>query len=398
MFGWEFPPHNSGGLGVACQGLARALAEKNIELTFVLPKKIDIDEPSVKFAFANVPNLSMVEIDSLLKAYLTSGTYKLLRESEDGIDDMYGSTLLEEVKRYSALARGIARNYRHDIIHAHDWLAYGAGIQAKKVSGKPFFAHIHATEVDRTAGNPNMAIYKREREGLEAADRILAVSKFTKDTLHKHYGIKEDKVDVVYNGIEPKKYEHAGIDPSGINNLKKLGYKVVLFVGRITIMKGVDYLMEAARQVLKHNPKTVFVIAGAGDMEAQIMNMAAELKISDKVVFAGFLRGDDLSSAYRSADVFVMPSVSEPFGLVALEALVHDAPVIVSKQSGVSELLSNVMKVDFWDTEELADKILSVTTHPSLKHELSSNGTREAHMCNWGNVADRCIHSYQKLL
>jgi glycosyltransferase involved in cell wall biosynthesis len=256
---------------------------------------------------------------------------------------------------------------------------------------------MHATEIDRTAGKPNQYIYEKEREGVQAADKILAVSGYTKNTLLEHYGVNESKVNVVYNGIDSSKYNTEGDISAGLKKMKSLGYKIVLFVGRITIMKGPDYFLHAAKQVLEHNPKTIFLIAGSGDMEAQIMGQAASMGISDKFVFAGFVRGDDLSEAYRAADLFVMPSVSEPFGLVALEALIHKTPVIISRQSGVSEVLKNAMKVDFWDTTEMADKILSVLDHNSVKKELTDNGFKEAHMCNWDKAADKCIEVYDQL-
>lgn len=398
MFGWEFPPHNSGGLGVACQGLANSLASKDIDLTFVLPKKVNVSGTNIKFKFANVPNLNLIEIDSILASYMSTDKYTEVKALLENKDANYGNTLFEEVKRYGLLARSIAKNVPHDIIHAHDWLAYGAGLSSKNVSNKPFVAHMHATEIDRTAGKPNPYIYEKEKEGVQSADKVLAVSGYTKDTLLNHYGVSEEKVGVVHNGIDSNRYVTEGDISIGLKKLKELGYKVVLFVGRITIMKGPDYLLTAAKRVLQHNPKTIFMIAGSGDMEEQIMGQAAAMGMSDKFVFAGFVRGADLSEAYRAADIFIMPSVSEPFGLVALEALIHKTPVIISKQSGVSEVLKNAMKVDFWDTEEMADKILSVLNHSSVKKELTDNGHKEAHLCNWDRAADKVIDVYNQLI
>ncbi|OGM32476.1 hypothetical protein A2803_03330 [Candidatus Woesebacteria bacterium RIFCSPHIGHO2_01_FULL_44_21] len=394
MFGWEYPPYNSGGLGVACQGLAKALVAQNIELVFVLPKRLgDFAEP-FRFRFANIGNLSITEINSLLVPYITSEKYKLLA---NGVEPggQYCSTLFEEVKRYALLAKRIAESESFDVVHAHDWLSFGAGIAASAAKHTPFVAHVHATEVDRTAGKPNRYIFEREREGVLAADKVVSVSGFTKQVLVNEYGIDPGKIEVVHNGISVNKYS-GGV--SGIEELKKLGYKIVLFVGRITIMKGADYLLYAAKKVLTYDPKVIFVIAGAGDMEGQIMRQAAELGISNKVLFPGFLRGSELSAAYASADLFVMPSVAEPFGMVPLESLLHGTPVLISKTSGVSEVLKNALKTDFWDVEDMADKILSVIKYKSLHDELAVNGARDASVCNWEAAANKCIGIYNSLL
>lgn len=397
MFGWEFPPYNSGGLGVACQGLARALAARNVELTFVLPKRIGVRDTAFKFRFADVPNMTVEEIDSLLVPYITSEKYQLLA---DGMlpGGQYGSTLFEEVRRYGILARGVARSEQFDIVHAHDWLSFAAGISAKHVSGKPLVAHVHATEIDRTAGNPNRYIYEQEKKGVLTADHVMSVSEFTKRVLADHYGVDSGKVSVVHNGIDMGSYSDYSYKTSGIEKLKKLGYKVVLFVGRLTIMKGADYLIQAAKRVLEYDRKVIFVIVGSGDMEGQVMRQAADLGISNKVLFPGFLRGKELSDAYASADLLVMPSVAEPFGLTPLESLMHGTPVLISKQSGVSEVLPNALKSDFWDTEDMADKILSVIKHKSLRTELSINGASDAADCNWAKAAEKCESVYNLLL
>ena len=396
MFGWEFPPYNSGGLGVACQGLARALAHENVELVFVLPKKIGVKDNSFRFRFADIANMSITEVDSLLVPYITSGKYQLL---VNGVapGGNYGATLFEEVRRYAVMARTIARNENFDVIHAHDWLSFGAGIAAHEVSGKPFIAHVHATEVDRTAGNVNRYIYEKEKEGVLVADRVITVSDFTRHVLVDNYGISPSKIEVVHNGIDTSNYLTDG-EPSGILKLKKLGYKVVLFVGRITIMKGADYLIQAAKRVLDYDPKVIFVIVGSGDMEGQIMREAANLGISNKVLFPGFLRGKELSDAYRSADLFVMPSVAEPFGLTSLESLIHGTPVLISKQSGAAEVLKNVLKTDFWDVEDMADKILSVLHYKSLRAELAVNGAKDALSCSWDRAAQKCIQIYLQVV
>lgn len=396
MFGWEFPPYNSGGLGVACQGLARALVFHGVDLTFVLPRKIKVTD-SLKFRFADIPNLTIEEVDSLLVPYVTSESYQLLVSGVDN-NGQYGSTLFEEVRRYSALAKGIAISEKPDVVHAHDWLSFGAGITAKKATGRPMVAHVHATEVDRTAGNPNRYIFDQEREGVDFADRVITVSDFTKRVLVNNYGTAERKIHVVHNGIDTANYATDSHLPEGISKLKKKGYKIVLFVGRITIMKGVDYLIQAAKRVLEYDKKVIFLIVGTGDMENQVMRQAAEMGISNKVLFPGFLRGQELSDVYSAADLFVMPSVAEPFGLTSLESLIHGTPVLMSKTSGASEVLKNALKTDFWDTEDMADKILSVISHKSLQSELSANGRRDAYACSWNSAAEKCVGIYNSLL
>lgn len=397
MFGWEFPPYNSGGLGVACQGLARALAARNVELTFVLPRKIGVSDEAFRFRFADVPNMTIEEIDSLLVPYITSEKYKML---VNGMEENgpYGSTLFEEVRRYGVLAKGIAKSERPDIIHAHDWFSFRAGMESRKATGKPFIAHVHSTEVDRTTGNPYKYIYDEEKRGIDGADRVITVSDFTKHVLIDKYGADAIKINIVHNGIDAGNYRVGRELPSGLTTLKKKGYKIVLFVGRITIMKGVDYLVKAAKRVLEYDPKVMFVIVGSGDMEGQVMQQAAGLGISNKVLFPGFIRGQELSDIYKSADLFVMPSVGEPFGLVSLESLLNGTPVLISKQSGVSEVLPNALKTDFWDVDDMADKILSVLKYKSLRNELSINGARDAASCNWENAAEKCENIYTKLI
>jgi glycosyltransferase involved in cell wall biosynthesis len=396
MFGWEFPPYNSGGLGVACQGLARALVAQNIQLVFVLPKKLEGFSESFRFRFADVSGMDIAEVNSLLVPYITSEKYKTLVDASP--NGQYGAGLFEEVRRYGVLARHLAQSESFDVIHAHDWLSFGAGIAAKDVSGKPLVLHMHATEIDRTAGKPNQLIYGMEKAGVIAADKVLAVSDLTKKVLVEEYDVAPEKVSVVHNGISAPSGEADLRALSGIMKLKKLGYKIVIFVGRITIMKGPDYFVALAKKVLDYDPKVLFVMAGAGDMEGEVMGKAAALGISNKVLFPGFLRGGELSAIYRSADLFVMPSVAEPFGLTALESLLCGTPVLISKTSGVSEVLKNALKTDFWDVDDMADKTLSVLEHKSLRHELAENGKREASLCNWNSAAEKCVNIYNQLV
>lgn len=396
MFGWEFPPHNSGGLGTACYGLTRALSSSHISVTFVLPKKLDgFDHSFLRMVFANIRNIKLRGVRSLIHPYITSDLYdEYLRTAPDS--DLYGLNLFDEVRRYGLQARIIAREEPHDVIHAHDWLSFRAGMEAKKVSGKPLIVHVHATEFDRTAGHPNQYIYDEERRGLHAADCIIAVSKHTKNVIVEHYGISPEKIMVVHNGIEVG--EHRRALPEALGNIKTQGKKIVLFVGRITIQKGPDWFLRVARRTLEFEPNALFIISGSGDMERQIVRMAADMGLSDKIVFAGFVRGDDLDRLYRAADLFVMPSVSEPFGITALEALANGTPILVSKQSGVSEVLTHALKSDFWDVDDMADKIIGVLHSRGLHDTLGEMGARDVEHVTWESAAGKCTAIYKDLI
>ncbi len=396
MFGWELPPKNSGGLGVACFGLSKSLAERGVEVTFVLPRKNEKNPFFNVISAKKVCNYKEIEVNSLLSPYLSSGSYKrILSDTKDG--DIYGRTLLDEVSRYAEHAKAIALSEKFDVIHAHDWLSFGAGVVAKKVSGKPLIAHIHATEFDRGGvGRVNQEAYNREKEGMENADKVIAVSNFTKQIIIKHYGIPSEKIEVVHNGMddtESKSFEKEEI----LKTFKDAGYKTVAFIGRITVQKGPDYFLKMARKVLDYNKKVVFIVAGSGDMERQIMHQAGELGISDKVFFTGFLRGKKLYNLFREADLFVMPSISEPFGLTPLESLINGTPVLISKQSGVSEVLKNALKVDFWDIDEMANKVLTALSSEPMRTCLTRNGEAEAKKIKWDSAADKCISIYNSL-
>ncbi|MCX6739153.1 MAG: glycosyltransferase family 4 protein [Candidatus Parcubacteria bacterium] len=392
MFGWEFPPHNSGGLGTACFGLSRALSHDS-EVVFVLPKKVPVNSGFAKMVFANIGSIKIQHIDSLLYPYITGESYN--EEYQTHHDSAYGASLIEEVKRYARKAGAIALSENCDVIHAHDWLAYLAGIEAKKATGKPLVVHVHATEFDRTGGQGvNEEVYAIERAGLEASDAVVAVSQWTKDILVSKYNVAPEKVTVVHNGID---IEDAKKLPSQLKELKSAGNKIVLFVGRITMQKGPDYFIRAAKRVLEYRPKTMFVVSGSGDMEYQMIRQAANEGISDRVFFAGFLRGDDLNSVYQSADLYIMPSISEPFGITPLEALANGTPVLISNQSGVSEVLNHALKTDFWDIDDMADKIISTLDHPSLSENLRANGYQEVKKNSWSVAAGKCTALYGKL-
>lgn len=399
MFGWEFPPYNSGGLGTACFGLAKALSIHDVEIIFILPKPVDVKSDKFKIRFAQDKNfkINLKSVDFLLKPYISSKGYKKKRLAlKKGI---YGQSLFDEVSRYGINAREVAKKYDFNIIHAHDWMSFKAGIEAKKNSGKPLAVHIHSTEIDRTGGNNvNQEIFEIEKEGMEKADVVIAVSKLTKDILTSSYGIAPEKIHVVHNGIDIYEYPPIDADETKVHKLKEAGNKIVLFVGRITLQKGPDYFLKAAKKVLEFYPNVYFVIAGSGDMEHQIINEAARLGISDRVLFAGFLRGEELNRIYRDADLFVMSSVSEPFGITALESVVNGTPVLVSKQSGVKETLAHVLTADFWDTDEMANKILAVLNYDSLQMTLKKNSYDQVKNINWAAAARKCIDIYHSVL
>lgn len=393
MFGWEFPPFNSGGLGVACYGLTKSLSAQGAEITFVVPKAVDADYKFLKLIAANLGKVKLKGIKSIIHGYVTSDEYsqKLLKLKGNDMHHMiYGENLMEEVERYSRKAAEIAAEEQHDVIHAHDWLAFKAGMAAKRTSGKPLVVHVHSTEFDRTGGNGvNQHVYEIERAGMHAADAVVAVSNYTKEKIVKHYGVSHEKVHVVHNAIDTESI------PSSHN--KKAG-NVVLYLGRITLQKGPDYFIDAAKKVLEKEPDTTFVIAGSGDMERAVMEKAAALGITDKVLFTGFLREEELEKAYATASLYVMPSVSEPFGLTSLEAAGSRTPVLLSKQSGVSEVFANCLKVDFWDTDQMANKMIAVLRHKELQESLTENAYHEVSGMSWDAPARKCMDIYSRLL
>ncbi len=383
MFGWEFPPFNSGGLGVACLGLTRALSSLGMEVIFVMPKKLDIAAPWTRLIFAEGDEIALRPFDSRLTPYITSKSY--VRAQGESI---YGPDLFNEVARYADFGAKIAHEEQFDIIYAHDWLSFGAGLAAKEASGKPLVVHVHATEFDRSGGESvNQEVYDIERAGMEQADGIVAVSEFTKRIIVEHYGIPARKVQVVYNGIDETTAPTHERQLSRLRALKRSGTKLVLFLGRITLQKGPDYFLRAAARVLEHEPDMLFIMCGSGDMEGQMMELAGTLGIADKVFFTGFLHGKERDEIYAAADLFVMPSVSEPFGIAALEAMRIGAPILISKQSGVAEVVRNALKVDFWDVERMADMILSVIRSPALRYSLAEHGKREALELTWDDAA-----------
>ncbi|TFG48635.1 MAG: glycosyltransferase family 1 protein [Candidatus Brocadiia bacterium] len=433
MLGWEFPPFISGGLGTACYGLTKAMDQLGIEVTFVLPKIIGsscsthanlIDSsctthvnlltpeshtPVKAFRSKEFKNVKFRAIDSPLQPYTTPGTHKQQIEDklfekqalESKFADLnfaggtdYHGDMNTEVHRYAAVAVELAENRDFDIIHAHDWMTYPAGIAVAAMSGKPLVIHVHSTEFDRSGEHVNQRIYDIERQGMERADKIIAVSYLTRNIIISRYGISGDKVEVVHNGVERNNNGRWELEDTGI----KKNEKIVLFLGRITMQKGPEYFLMAAKKVLEIMDNVKFVMAGSGDLMHKAIEMSAQLGIGSKVLFTGFLRGEDVTNIYKMADLFVMPSVSEPFGIVPLEALDNDVPVIISKQSGVSEVLTHVLKVDFWDVKEMANKIVAVLKYPPLEMTLRNYGNFEVRKLRWKDSAEKCIRIYNETL
>ncbi len=426
MLGWEFPPFISGGLGTACYGLTKAMDQLGIKVTFVLPKMVDdkyathvnlLSPDSYLTTLTSakskhLKNVTFRTISSPLQPYSSPDVYqqqikKKLHERRKGIGANlhiagqfsagidYSGDMYTEVHRYAEVAVELAKNDRlgFDIVHAHDWMTYPAAIAVAQISGRPLIVHVHSTEFDRSGENVNQMIYDIERNGMHAADKIIAVSFLTRNIIISRYGISSEKVEVVHNGVE-----HSGNgDPVLAQSDIDSGEKIVLFLGRITMQKGPEYFLQAAKKVLEVIDNVKFVMAGSGDLMHRAIEMVAELGIGHKVFFTGFLQGDDLKKIYKMADLYVMTSVSEPFGIVPLEALDNDIPVIISKQSGVSEVLAHVLKVDFWDIDEIANKIIAVLKYPALKVTMQDYGNFEVRKLRWKDSAQRCAKIYEEL-
>jgi glycosyltransferase involved in cell wall biosynthesis len=419
MFGWEFPPHISGGLGTACYGMTKGLLKQGAEVLFVVPKAYgDEDQRAVRIVNASdvsvdvhdteflqfAKNLTYMEVGSNLVPYLDPEEFqKLTNETKlesklrkksvfakkFEFSGKYGHNLMEEVSRYALVAGTIAGEYDFDLIHAHDWLTYYAGIAAKQMSGKPLVVHIHATEFDRTGENVNSIIYEIERAGMMAADRVIAVSNLTRNVVIEKYGIDPNKVFTVHNAIDP-------VDKPDVLNVKKaVKEKIVTFLGRITFQKGPEYFVETAHKILQRDRNVRFIMAGSGDMLNKMIRRVAQLKIADRFHFTGFLRGEAVDQMFALSDVFVMPSVQEPFGLVPLEAMRTNVPVIVSKQSGVAEILKHAVKVDFWDVDGTADAIWGLLHYKSLSQMFIKYGKDEVDSLKWDNAAVKIMEVYR---
>lgn len=420
MFGWEFPPHISGGLGTACYGLTKGMSKiDDLEIIFVVPKTYgDEDQDSMELVGAgNIPlqitkiphfsktikNLEYIEVGSKIVPYVSPEEYYNLKSKSSEEKDMYietdeqgrlkftgkyGANLFQEIYNYSLVAAQIASMYDFDIIHAHDWLTYPAGIAAKNVSNKPLVVHVHATDFDRSGGSVNPAVFKIEKEGLKEANKVITVSNLTQKIVINNYEVDPKKVTTVYNAVEPLAHK---MSPKQT----QMKEKVVTFLGRITMQKGPEYFVEAAYKVIKRMPNVRFVMAGSGDMMEKMILRAAKLGITDKFHFTGFLKGHEVYKMFNNSDLYIMPSVSEPFGISPLEAMQSGVPVIISKQSGVSEILKHAIKIDFWDVDKLANAIYGFLNYPSLSKMMQSKGLEEANNLKWEESAKNVYNVYK---
>ncbi|MEO8139303.1 MAG: glycosyltransferase family 4 protein [Gemmatimonadota bacterium] len=389
MFGWEFPPFQAGGLATATVGLVKGLLRNRTDVTLVVPFPAeDSPLPQLKLVSADGPSqdqLVVHRIASPMTAYGGATEYQevfsTIRGKARGSSAVYGADLFQEVERYAGLGGEIASREAHDVIDTHDWITFAAGIAARKVSGKPLVAHIHATEFDRAGAGANPEICHREWEGMTAADRIVANSHALKRICVERYQLPASKIDVVHWGIDGDGFEsnQRRETPFAVQTSVRRARKVpiVLFLGRVTWQKGPDYFIEMAGRVAGYLPEAKFIVAGQGDMLPHLVRRSAELGIADRVHFTGGVQGRDVHRLYRMADVCVMPSVSEPFGLVALESLRNGTPCIIPRTAGVAEAITNAFKVDFWDVDAMTDQIVALLRYPELRAELSHNGEAE---------------------
>jgi glycosyltransferase involved in cell wall biosynthesis len=407
MFGWEFPPHISGGLGTASYGLTKGLAKSGVEILFVMPKASGDEDNSIGqiinasdivsktdvFLENYWTNVNFLSVSSSLIPYLGFEDYEQMRTeslfNQTSVSHLgekytfsgkYGANLMEEVARYAMVAATIAREQEFDIIHAHDWLTYLAGIVAKKISGKPLVIHVHATEFDRSGESVNQAVYDLEKLGMDEADAIMAVSNLTRNIVITKYNIPESKVFTVHNAVDFSASTRTNVN-------RTIDEKIVTFLGRITFQKGPEYFIEAASKVSKRLPNVRFVMAGSGDMMHRMVKRVAKLNLGSKFHFTGFLKGEDVNKMYSYSDVYVMPSVSEPFGISPLEAMRSGVPVIISNQSGVSEVLKHALKINFWDVDALADSIYALLTYNGLIKMITRCGLEEVNSFSWDDTA-----------
>lgn len=395
MLGWELPPHNSGGLGVACFQLCKALSKKGADIEFVVP--YTADHSDVTFMRVNAAHPQ--DVQAVLKAGIAYDSFQYVKTTgEIQHVDLFG-----QVAIYEKAVERIVEEASFDVIHAHDWLTCRAAIRAKTMSGKPLILHLHSLESDR-AGKPfggNPLVREIENMALLLADRVVAVSQRTKDTIVREYDIPADKIEVVHNHYDPSGL----IAPVGTENtyayleaMKKQGYRVVANIGRLTIQKGLPNLLQAFQKVVHFAPKTLLLIVGSGDQRNELIALAAELGVGQNVLFADFQRGKGYRDAYTVADLFVMPSVSEPFGLTALESIGYGTPVLLSRQTGASEMIKNALKVDFWDVDEMANKIVALVQNDALRDELHASSLREYLRYSWDHSADKLLGIYDKHL
>lgn len=425
MFGWEFPPHIAGGLGTACYGMTKGLAENDVEVLFVMPSASgDEDQSAVRILNASDVPLSenmvldvneyfekvqFYRIGTNMIPYADPEDFAAIVENEKKMLDKdyriqygkkykfsgkYGANLMEEVARYAMAGATLALEHKDefDVIHAHDWLTYMAGVAAKQVTGKPLVVHMHATSFDRgSEKNIDTRVYGLEKRGMEAADKVIAVSELTRNICINKYGISPDKVVAVHNAVDFSGKE-------AIHEERGVKDKIVTFLGRITYQKGPEYFIEAAAKVLKRCPDVRFVMAGSGDLMNKCVQHVARLGIADRFHFTGFLRGAAVTKMFALSDVYVMPSISEPFGISPLEAMQTNVPSIVSKQSGCAEILDYCLKVDFWDVDAMADAIYGLLQYPAVHHLAQEKGYEEVNNLKWTAAAAKIKAVYESVL
>lgn len=425
MFGWEFPPHIAGGLGTACYGIVKGLAHNGVETMFVMPSASGDEDKSAADIInaSDVPveitdtmnvddfldKVQFVHIGTNMVPYLDPEEFHTLVEEDRKrqvrdftvnyghtykFSGKYGSNLMEEVARYAMVGGTIAMTHKDefDVIHAHDWLTYNAGIAAKRLSGKPLVVHVHATSFDRSSDNNiDTRVYEIEKRGMEAADKVITVSDLTRNIVITKYGIDPAKVVTVHNAVDFSGRSEVKVE-KGVKD------KVVTFLGRITFQKGPEYFIEAAAKVLKRCNNVRFVMAGSGDMMNRSIRQVARLGISDRFHFTGFLRGNEVQKMFALSDVYVMPSVSEPFGISPLEAMRSGVPSVISRQSGAAEVLKYAFKVDFWDVDAMADEIYALLQYPALSQFASKFGYDEVNTLKWNNAAAKIKSVYESVV
>ena len=435
MLGWEYPPHIAGGLGIACEGLTKGLSRPGSDITFVVPylygeevaPHMTIVDSTTRIGSTSAPRhrvrlgestlMNLVKIPALLKPYWSEEEYlenyfelaqsKVQHATAESIvgveaetkvltatrEPHYGSDIFEEVSNFTYNVVRNIRNISCDVIHAHDWMTYPAGIALARELDKPLVVHVHSLEYDRSGHHVNSRIHEIENMGLRNADAVITVSHYTKEVVRKEHGIDEHKIFPVHNGIYPSQVvDHYRKQHNG----KRA--KVVLFLGRITFQKGPDYFVHAAAKVIPHIPESRFVMAGSGDMLARMVSLVEELGISDHFEFPGFLRGKEVEEVFSIADLYVMPSVSEPFGLSVLEAINFDVPTLISKQSGVSEVVQNSLKFDFWDVDRLADLIINGLIHEEMREDMITMARKELGRLRWDASAANTMNVYEVVI
>ncbi|HVI60587.1 MAG TPA: glycosyltransferase family 4 protein [Candidatus Saccharimonadales bacterium] len=387
MLGWELPPHNSGGLGVACYQLCKALSAKDVDIEFILPYQAEHEADFMAVTAANPRSAATV--------LASGGAYG----SQGLVDAPVG--IHAEQRLYERSVARLVADKPVDIVHAHDWLTFRAALRVKEAKNCPVILHVHSVESDR-AGGPHGNPLVKEVEGLSMslADQIIAVSQHTKNSIIRDYGIPAGKIEVVHNSIDPRSAAPLDSDNAYhyVTLMKQLGYKVIVNVGRLTIQKGLPNLLKATKLVIEREPKTLLLMVGSGEQYHELIELAAELGIGPNVLFADFQRGKRWRDAFRAGDIFVMPSMSEPFGLTPLEAIGYGTPALISKQSGVSEVLRNCLKVDFWDVDEMANQLVAVLRDDGLRQELQANAYREYRQLSWQDVSDKVLRLYQNHL